>query len=145
MTAALGLATLGFAQETPLAFTGAQLIPIAGEPISDGVLVVQRGKILAVGPAGAVAIPAGAEIRPTRGKVIMPGLVDSHSHIGGAQGADGSAPIQPDVRVLEDRNAGGVRILESGHVGALNPLLAILERGAESRSRDREPTNDRST
>ncbi|MBM3851573.1 MAG: amidohydrolase family protein [Verrucomicrobia bacterium] len=100
-TAALSLALAAPAQEKPLAFTGAQIIPIAGETIADGVLVVHRGRIVAVGRPGSVALPAGAETRDVRGKVILPGLVDSHSHIGGAQGADGSAPIQPDVRVLD--------------------------------------------
>ena len=63
------------AQEKPLVFQGAQIIPITGEPIPRGVLVVQGGKILAVGPAGQVAIPAGAEIRDVTGKVLMPGLI----------------------------------------------------------------------
>lgn len=101
VTAVLGLAAALSAQEQPLVLTGAQIIPIAGQPIPEGVLVVQRGRIVAVGPAGAIPLPAGAEVRSVRGKVIMPGLVDSHSHIGGAQGADGSAPIQPDVSVLD--------------------------------------------
>jgi len=34
----------------------------------------------------------------------MPGLVDSHSHVGGGWGADSSAPIQPDVRILDSIN-----------------------------------------
>ena len=89
------------AQEKPLVFQGAQIIPITGEPIPQGVLVVQGGKILAVGPAGQVAIPAGAEVRDVTGKVLMPGLIDSHSHIGAGSGGDGSSPIQPDARVLD--------------------------------------------
>ena len=66
------------AQETPVAFVGAEIIPIRGNPIPDGVLVVQRGKILAVGPRGTV-VPAGTMIREVKGQVIMPGLVDTHS------------------------------------------------------------------
>ena len=34
----------------------------------------------------------------------MPGLVDTHSHIGGPAGADSSGPIQPDVRILDSVN-----------------------------------------
>ena len=87
----LALATPVAAQERPLAWTGARIYPIAGEPIADGVLVVHQGKIVAVGAAGSVTVPAGAEVRALPpGKVILPGLVDSHSHIGGAQGGDGS-------------------------------------------------------
>ncbi|HWT01712.1 MAG TPA: amidohydrolase family protein [Pyrinomonadaceae bacterium] len=89
------------AQERPVVFTGATIIPVAGPVISDGVLVVQRGKIVAVGAKGATRVPADAETVSAAGRVIMPGLVDSHSHIGGGAGADGSAPIQPDVRLLD--------------------------------------------
>lgn len=89
------------AQENPVAFTGARLFPIAGPEIANGVLVVQKGKIVAVGPASSVQIPAGAERHDVQGKILMPGFVDSHSHIGGVDGADASAPIQPDVRVLD--------------------------------------------
>jgi imidazolonepropionase-like amidohydrolase len=89
------------AQERPRAFTGAQIIPISSQPIPSGVLVVHRGKIVAVGPSGSTGIPADAERVDARGKVIMPGLVDTHSHIGGGSGADGSAPLQPDVRLLD--------------------------------------------
>jgi imidazolonepropionase-like amidohydrolase len=90
-----------FAQERPRAFTGAQIIPVSGPPIIGGVLVVHRGKIVAAGPAGSTSIPADAERIDVTGKVIMPGLIDTHSHIGGGSGADGSAPLQPDVRLLD--------------------------------------------
>jgi len=89
------------AQDNPLAFTGAKIIPVVGDPIENGVLVLQAGKILAVGSAGSVTVPTGATIQDARGKVIMPGLVDSHSHIGGGSGGDSSSPIQPEVKVLD--------------------------------------------
>ena len=89
------------AQEKPVAFTGARVIPIIGEPIENGVLVVQHGRILAVGPTTSVQLPDGAVVQDARGKVIMPGLIDSHSHIGGGNGGDSSNPIQPEVKVLD--------------------------------------------
>src|SRR5215212_10215311 len=92
------------AQERPVAFTGATLAPVSGPEITDGVLVVHRGKIVAVGPKSSTRIPADAETVNAAGRVIMPGLIDSHSHIGGGSGADGSAPIQPDVRLLDAFN-----------------------------------------
>ena len=120
----LGLAASLSAQEKPLAFTGAQIIPIVGEPIANGVLVVQHGKILAVGAAGSVAIPAGAEIREATGKVLMPGLVDSHSHIGGGSGGDGSSPIQPDARVLDsiDARSPSIQKAQSGGITTVNVM-----------------------
>jgi imidazolonepropionase-like amidohydrolase len=93
------------AQEKTQVFKGAQIIPIAGEPIANGVIVVSGGRIVAVGAAGQVAIPAGAEIHDATGKVLMPGLIDSHSHIGAGSGGDGSGPIQPDARVLDSLDA----------------------------------------
>ena len=112
------------AQEKPLVFQGAQIIPITGEPIPRGVLVVQGGKILAVGPAGQVAIPAGAEIRDVTGKVLMPGLIDSHSHIGAGSGGDGSSPIQPDARVLDslDVRDPSIRKAVAGGVTTVNVM-----------------------
>ncbi|MDI1320048.1 MAG: amidohydrolase family protein [bacterium] len=103
--ALVGLAAGLSAQEKPQVFTGAQIIPIAGEPIAHGVFVVQGGKIVAVGAADKVVIPAGAELHDATGKVLMPGLVDSHSHIGSGSGGDGSGPIQPDARVLDSLDA----------------------------------------
>ncbi|MEY3773657.1 MAG: hypothetical protein RLZZ129_437, partial [Verrucomicrobiota bacterium] len=65
------------AQEKPVAFTGAKIIPITGEPIENGLLLVQHGKITAVGDARSVRLAADVQIVDVTGKVIMPGLVDS--------------------------------------------------------------------
>ncbi len=92
------------AQSQTTVFAGARILPISGPPIDEGVLIVERGVIVAVGPANEVAIPENASIRELSGRTIMPGLVDTHSHIGGGWGADGSTPIQPDVRMLDAVN-----------------------------------------
>ncbi len=63
------------------------------------------GWIKAVGDARTVRLSADVEMIDLAGKTIMPGLVDSHSHVGGGSGADGSGPIQPDVRILDGINA----------------------------------------
>ncbi len=124
------------------AFVGAELIPIEGEPIADGVLVVEDGKIAAVGPAGKVKVPKSATVHDVAGKVILPGFVDTHSHIGGPFAADRSAPIQPDVRSLDSINvrdpgfqrarAGGLTTLNlmsgSGHLMSGQTVYAKLRR-----------------
>ena len=95
------------AQERPKAFVGARLIPIEGDEIERGTLVIENGKIVAVGPADDVEIPDDAEKIDVAGKVIMPGLICTHSHIGGSGslgGADGSGPIQPGVRIYDSLN-----------------------------------------
>ena len=94
------------AQETPVAFTGATIHTMSGPSgtgtVENGTLVIHNGEITAVGAN--VTIPAGAEVRDATGMVIMPGIVDTHSHIGQVSGADSSAAIQPDVRALDSIN-----------------------------------------
>ncbi len=87
------------AQDRAIAFTGARILTMSGETIENGTMVIKGGTIVAVG--GDVAIPADAERRAMDGRVIMPGIVDTHSHIGQVAGADGSGPIQPEVRAMD--------------------------------------------
>lgn len=98
---ALLFPALLLAQSQPQAFTGGKIIPISREPIENGTLVVQDGNILAVGPASEIEIPDDAKKHDVSGKVIMPGLVDSHSHIGSGDGGDDSAAMHPAVRILD--------------------------------------------
>jgi imidazolonepropionase-like amidohydrolase len=109
-------------QARPTAFVGARVITITGPEIERGVVVVYEGKIVAVGPEGATAVPGDATRIEAGGKVIMPGLVDTHSHIGGVGGADGSATIQAGVRVLDSVNPfdSGFRRAVAGGLTALN-------------------------
>jgi imidazolonepropionase-like amidohydrolase len=92
-------------QSRPTAIINARIIPVVGQPIEQGILLIQDGKIKAVGDARTVRLSSDVQTIDAAGKTIMPGLVDTHSHIGGGSGADGSAPIQPDVRILDGINA----------------------------------------
>jgi imidazolonepropionase-like amidohydrolase len=89
------------AQDRPHVFEGAEIIPIAGDPIPNGVMIIQNGKIEAVGASGSLSIPQNAVRVDVSGKVIMPGLVDTHSHIGEGDGGDRSSSMHPDVRILD--------------------------------------------
>lgn len=110
------------AQDRPHAFVGAEIIPISGARIASGVLVVEAGRITAVGAQGQVRIPSGAVVRDVSGKVIMPGLVDTHSHIGGGDGGDASAPIHGEVRILDalDARDDRLRTARAGGVTTAN-------------------------
>lgn len=110
------------AEQQPIAFIGATLIPIEGQPIEQGTLLIADGKIVALGRD--VAIPANAEIRRLDGKVIMPGLVDTHSHIGQVAGADRSGPIQADVRALDSINVrhAGIIKARAGGITTVNVM-----------------------
>lgn len=104
------------------AFVNARILPIAGPAIEKGTLVVRDGKIVAAG-AG-VAVPAGAETHDMAGRTIMPGLVDTHSHIASPAGGDSSAPIQPDVRVLDAVNvrSSGIKRAQAGGITTVNVM-----------------------
>jgi imidazolonepropionase-like amidohydrolase len=106
------------------AFTGARILPVSGPPIDDGVLVVRDGLIEAVGPRTQVTVPQGATVHDVTGKVIIPGLVDTHSHVGQGWAADSSAPIQPDTRQLDavDIRDAGFQRAQAGGVTSLNVM-----------------------
>ncbi len=79
------------AAPTHLAFVGARIIDGTGAaPIADGVMVVQNGKIAAIGAAASVKIPAGATRVDVSGKTIMPGMINAHGHVGNVRGLTSS-------------------------------------------------------
>lgn len=123
LMAAAAAALPAGAQEQPHAFRGATILPISGAPIQNGVLVVQGGKITAVG-GPETAIPAGATVHDAAGKTIMPGLVDTHSHIGNGDGGDRSNPMHPSVRILDaiDARDEGIQKAQAGGVTTVNVM-----------------------
>ena len=110
LVAAALLAASAAAQELPQAFVGARVLPITSPPLENGTVVIHQGKIVAVGEASAVDVPADAARHDLAGMVVMPGLVDTHSHAGDVEGGDASAAMQPDVRVLDSINVRDPRI-----------------------------------
>jgi imidazolonepropionase-like amidohydrolase len=105
-----------------LAFIGAAVLPVSSAEIVAGTVIVKDGRIVAVGPAATTPVPDDAERIDVTGKVIIPGLVDTHSHIGGGSGGDSSAPVQPDVRILDSINPRdpGFRKARAGGLTTLN-------------------------
>lgn len=104
------------------AFTGATILPISDEPVENGVLVIEDEHIVAVGTADDVDIPGDAERIDLDGALIMPGLVDTHSHIGGVAGGDESGPIHPAARVLDsvDVHDSGLDRARAGGITSAN-------------------------
>jgi imidazolonepropionase-like amidohydrolase len=112
----------GVATAETVAVRGAIVYPVASPAIEDGVVLIEDGKITAVGPAAAVAIPEGTPV--LEAAVVTPGLVDAHSTVGlsGIYNGDlgqgqrrtrvldqdqleRSAPIQPELRAIDAYNA----------------------------------------
>jgi imidazolonepropionase-like amidohydrolase len=71
------------------AFIHATIYPISGPKLEDATLLIQAGKIVAVGQH--VAIPTEAKIVDCSGKTILPGWVDAHTHVGLWGEAEGHA------------------------------------------------------
>lgn len=62
--------------------TGGMLISgLSTPPLHNATVVIQGDKIVQVGPAAQVAIPAGATVIDTSGQTMMPGLIDAHAHL----------------------------------------------------------------
>ncbi len=77
--AVLVAAPLG-AEDAPLAITNARIVTVSGPVIERGTVVVEKGRIAAVGPD--VAVPPGATVVDGAGKTLYPGLFDALTTIG---------------------------------------------------------------
>lgn len=65
-----------------VALVGGTLVDGSGRPaIADAVIVVSDGKVRNAGARSSVAIPAGAKVVDVRGRTILPGLWDMHTHL----------------------------------------------------------------
>jgi len=73
------------------ALVGATVITMEGdEVIPNATVLVDRNRIVAVGPTAAMTMPAGTRTVDVTGKWIMPGMVDVHAHVG--TGSSGIVP-----------------------------------------------------
>lgn len=95
--------------EASFALRGATIIPITAAPIEHGVILVEGGRISAVGPAD-LPVPEGVPIEDATGKWIMPGLIDAHTHLGVHEVAEGWAGS--DSNEMTDPNTAYVRALD---------------------------------
>jgi imidazolonepropionase-like amidohydrolase len=78
----LVLSTPAFTQSQPIALKNAKLLTVTHGTIENGTLIMQGGKITAVGAATAVNIPANAQQIDATGMTIYPGLIDSETALG---------------------------------------------------------------
>jgi imidazolonepropionase-like amidohydrolase len=65
-----------------IALRGGKLLTVTHGVVENGVLVMQNGKIIAVGPAASVSIPRDAKVIDVTGMTVYPGLIDSETHLG---------------------------------------------------------------
>jgi imidazolonepropionase-like amidohydrolase len=120
-----------------IAIRGDTVHTMAGPAITDGVILIEAGRIRQVGPAADVRIPEGTKL--LRGKVVTPGLVDAHTVVGlsgylnqpqDQDQLDTADPLQPELRAIDAYNPQerliewvrgfGITTIHTGHApGAL--------------------------
>jgi imidazolonepropionase-like amidohydrolase len=102
----LFVAATAFGEE--IAIEHATLYTISGDVIQDGTILIRDGWIAEVGAS--VTVPAGARRIDGRGKHVMPGIIDTHSHMGvypwpevdaNSDGNEATDPITPHVDAFD--------------------------------------------
>ena len=107
---------------TLVAITNATILTASHGTIENGTVIIRNGKIAAVGKD--LAVPAGAQVIDGKGKFIMPGIIDAHSHSSAESINEGSLSNTAMVRiedVLREDAIGLYRSLAGG-VTTLNVL-----------------------
>lgn len=124
-------ASAAYAGEGVVAIRGGKVMTVTEGTIEEGTVVITNGKITAVGHVDEVAIPEGAEVRDATGLVVIPGLVDSHSHLGvwarpdvpaNSDGNERSGPVQPLIRAIDAIFPAdpGIRMATAGGITTVN-------------------------
>ena len=94
-----------------LLIQNAHILPIVGEEIENGSLLIDQGKIAAIGTD--LPVPPGSDVIDARGRLVTPGCIDAHCHIGldneamGWEGADYNEivdPLTPQMRAIDSIN-----------------------------------------
>ncbi|MDA8097454.1 MAG: amidohydrolase [Desulforudis sp.] len=94
-----------------IAIKNGRILTMAGPTLPQGTVIIEDGRIKAVGAD--LPVPDGAEVIDATGKVVMPGLIDAHCHVGIAEeiyrveGDDTneySDPVTPHLRAIDAVN-----------------------------------------
>jgi imidazolonepropionase-like amidohydrolase len=90
------------------------VVPVVGDPIEDGAVLIDGGKIVAVGTAADVDVPDDATIVDASGAWVLPGFVEAHGHLGVHEEAEHW--VGEDSNERTDPNGARLRALD-----AINP------------------------
>jgi imidazolonepropionase-like amidohydrolase len=88
----------------------ARIIPVNGPEIEKGSILIENGKITAVGPT--VDTPYDAKVIDATGKVVFPGLVDAHSNRG-MDRPNETYPLTPFLSVADSLDGASVEFEDS--------------------------------
>jgi len=104
-----------------IAITGGTVVTLAGPPIANGTVVIEGGRIVAVGAA--VAVPAGARTIDARGKFVYPGLIDARTQLGLTE--IGSVAGGNDMTELGDFNPAMATVVAVNPHSELIPVTRV--------------------
>jgi imidazolonepropionase-like amidohydrolase len=96
---------------TTIAIVNAYVVPVSADPIEGGTVLIEGGRISAVGPADSVTIPEGAQTVDAAGRWVLPGFVEAHGHVGIHEEANG--PAGDDTNEMTTPNTAAVRALDA--------------------------------
>ncbi|MFW6140482.1 MAG: amidohydrolase family protein [Acidobacteriota bacterium] len=121
-----------------LVLKGGTILTITDGIIEDGTVVIKNGKITEVGKN--IAVPTGIKVLDVTGKYVMPGIIDSHSHIALTDINEATDPVTPQIwmrEALEPSSdsirktlAGGVTTVKTMHgsanvIGGVNVTIKL--------------------
>jgi imidazolonepropionase-like amidohydrolase len=95
-----------------IAIVNAYVVPVAGDPIENGTVLVEAGKITAVGAD--VTVPEGVVTVDASGKWVLPGFIESHGHVGIHEEANG--PAGDDTNEMTTPNTAAVRAIDAVNI-----------------------------
>jgi imidazolonepropionase-like amidohydrolase len=96
----------------PFAIVGGLVVPVSSPPIENGVVLVEDGRIHSVGSD--LAVPDGWDVVEATGKVVLPGFIESHGHVGIHEEANGKAG--DDTNEMTDPNTAFVRAIDAVNI-----------------------------
>ena len=83
-----------------LLIRGGTVITITNGDLPDTDVLIRDGKIVEIGQD--LATPEGVRVIDAQGRFVMPGIIDSHSHMGVDRGInEGSRSVVPEVRIAD--------------------------------------------
>lgn len=119
--------TVIVAGQPSLVIKAGKIWTAAGDAVANGVVVVEQGKIRAVGTG--VLAPEGAKVLDLPDKYVMPGLVDAHCHLGLSLDVLGEmeetvSAVTPEMRILDAYNPLAREVTRALQSGVTTALLA---------------------
>ena len=114
-----------------IALTGGRILTMCSKSLDHGTVLVRNSKIWAVGKT--IDIPSECRIIDVTGKIITPGLIDAHTHLGienegmgwaGSDDNERSEPVTPSMHVLDAINPVDLGLLEAYQGGITTVMVA---------------------